>query len=272
MTTTYRQRFGLTATPFSKSAYDKSFFTETAGYKRLEQSFQMLVEEPGLGVLTAEPGVGKTAAIRNLALALPRPRYRVVYVCDTAIGPLDAYRALALELDLEPAFRRAALWRQLKERILHMVDERDEHPLLIVDEAQNLPERFLLDFSGFLNFAFDSRDLFTTWLVGQPQLRGRLRKHHYAALKTRIVTSVHLEPIGSRDDFSAFLEHGLEAVGVKTSIIADSARELIYRASGAVPREIAKLVRKAMRRADERGQNFIDDAVMEAVLSEEEKI
>ena len=167
---------------------------------------------------------------------------------------------------------RAALWRQLKERILHMVDERDEHPLLIIDEAQNLPDRFLLDFSGFLNFAFDSRDLFTTWLVGQPQFRGRLRKHHYAALKTRIVTSVHLEPIGSRDDFSAFLEHGLKAVGVKTSIIADSARELIYRASGAVPREIAKLVRKAMRRADERGQNFIDDVVMEAVLSEEEKI
>ena len=272
MTTTYRQRFELTGTPFPKSACDKSFFTAISGYKRLEQSFQMLLEEPGLGVLTADPGVGKTAAIRNLAQALPRPRYRVVYVCDTAIGPLDVYRALALELDLEPAFRRAALWRQLKERILHMVDERDEHPLLIVDEAQNLPDRFLVDFSGFLNFAFDSRDLFTTWFVGQPQLRARLRKQHYAALKTRIVNSVHLEPIGSREHFSAFLEHGLEAVGVKSSIIADSARELIYRASGGLPREVGKLVRKAMRRADERSQNFIDDVVMEAVLEEEAQI
>ena len=270
--TTYRQRFELTGTPFPKGAYDKSFFTETPGYKRLEQSFEMLLEEPGLGVLTADPGVGKTAAIRNLAQALARPQYHVVYVCDTAIGPLDVYRALALELDLEPAFRRAALWRQLKERILHMVDERDERPVLIVDEAQNLPDRFLVDFSGFLNFAFDSRDLFTTWLVGQPQLRARLRKQHYAALKTRIVNSVHLEPIGSRKHFSAFLEHGLEAVGVKSSIIADSARELLYRASGGLPRQVGKLVRKAMRRADERGQNFIDDAVMEAVLGEEGEI
>lgn len=272
MTATYRQRFELTAAPFPKNAYDKSFFTDVPGYKRLEQSFEMLLEEPGLGVLTAEPGVGKTAAIRNLALALPRPRYRVVYVCDTAIGPLDAYRALALELDLEPAFRRAALWRQLKERILQMVDERDEHPLLVLDEAQNLPDRFLLDFSGFLNFAFDSRDLFTTWLVGQPQLRPRLRKQHYAALKTRIVTWVHLEPVGSRERFAAFLEHGLKAAGVKASIIADSARELIYRASAGLPREAGKLIRKAMRRADERGQNFIDDVVMEAVLAEEGEI
>lgn len=272
MTSTYRQRFELTGMPFPKGASDKTFFAEADGYKRLERSFQMLLEEPGLGVLTAEPGVGKTAAIRNLSKALPRPHYRVVYVCDTAIGPLDAYRALALELDLEPAFRRAALWRQLKERILHMVDERDEHPLLIIDEAQNLPDRFLVDFSGFLNFAFDSRDVFTTWLVGQPQLRARLRKHHYAALKTRIATSVHLDPISSREQFGAFLEHGLDAVGVKSSIVADSARELIYRASGGVPREIAKLIRRAMRRADERGQSYLDDVVVEEALSEEGEI
>jgi len=272
MTTAYRQRFALTGAPFPKNAQETTFFSETAGYKRLQRSFAMLLEEPGIGVLTAEPGVGKTAAIRNLALALPRPQYRVVYVCDTAIGALDAYRALALEPGLEPAFRRAALWRQLKERIVHMVDEHDEHPILIVDEAHHLPDRFLADFSGFLNFAFDSRDLFTTWLVGQPQLRARLRKQHYAALRTRIVTAVHLEPIASREHFTAYLEHGLQAIGVKSSIIADSARELLYRASGGLPREIGKLVRKALRRADEREQNFIDEAVVESVLGEEEEL
>lgn len=124
---------------------------------------------------------------------------------------------------------RAALWRQLKDRILHMVDEGEEQPPLIIDEPtkRRVSRPLLLDFSGFPNFAFDSRDVFTTWLVGQPQLRARLRKHHYAALKTRIVTSVHLEPISSREHFIAVLEHGLKAAGVKSSI-ADSARELIY--------------------------------------------
>ena len=153
-----------------------------------------------------------------------------------------------------------------------MVDEHDEHPILIVDEAQHLPDRFLADFSGFLNFAFDSRDLFTTWLVGQPPLRARLRKQHYAALRTRVVTSIHIEPIASREHFVTYLEHGLETVGAKPSIIVDSARELLYRASGGLPREIGKLVRKAMRRADERDQNFIDDAVMESVIAEEDEI
>jgi type II secretory pathway predicted ATPase ExeA len=222
--------------------------------------------------LTAEPGVGKTAAVRNLALALPRPQYRVVYVCDTSIGPLDVYRTLAIELGLEPAYRRAALWRQLKDRIIHMVDERAEQPLLIVDEAQHLPDRFLSDFSGFLNFAFDSRDLFTTWLVGQPRLRTRLRLNHYAALRTRIVTSVHLEPFSSRELFCEFLEHGLAATGLKSSILADSARELLYRASSGLAREVGKIIRKAMRYAAERGQSFLDETVLEDVITEGDEI
>lgn len=264
----YRQRFGLTALPFPKNARDKVFFREHEGYKRLERSFQMLCEEPGLGLLTAEPGVGKTASIRSLALALPRPQFRVIYLADTAIGPADVYRALAFELGLKPAFRRAALWRDLKEALLTMVDERAEQPLLVIDEAHHLSERFLADFSGFLNFAFDSRDLFTTWLVGQPQLRARLRLQVHAALRSRIMTSLHLEPFVSRELFAAFLEHGLQAVGAKGSLIADSARELIFRASGGLAREAGKLVRRALRLAHERAENFIDEDVVTAAIAE----
>lgn len=264
----YRQRFGLTGHPFPKSASGKTFFTEHEGYKKLERGFQMLLEEPGLGLLTAEPGVGKTAAIRNLAQALPRPQHRVVYLSDTAIGPLDLYRTLALELGLKPSHRRSVLWRELKGRLEQMVDERSERPVLILDEAQHLSDGFLGDFSGFLNFAFDSRDLFTTWLVGMPQLRARLKLQAHAALHTRITASAHLEPFSSRDVFQAFLAHGLSAVGLKGSIFADSARELLFRASRGLPRQASKIVRRALRIAHEREQTFVDDQVMEAAVAE----
>jgi hypothetical protein len=39
-------------------------------------------------------------------------------------------------------------------------------PIVIIDEGQCLSDTFLLDLGGFWNFAFDSRDLFTLWLVG----------------------------------------------------------------------------------------------------------
>ena len=74
----YRQRFGLSGHPLPKDAQGKTFFDKTPGYKKLERAFGQLVEDPGLGVLTADAGVGKTAAIRNLCASLPRPDHFVL--------------------------------------------------------------------------------------------------------------------------------------------------------------------------------------------------
>lgn len=191
-----------------------------------------------------------------------------MYLSDTQVGPVDLYRTLAWELGIEPAFRRVALWRDLKSRLLHMVDERDERPVIIIDDAHHLSERFLSDFSGFLNFAFDSRDLFTTWLVGHTELRTRLKLYRYTALRTRIVASVHLEPHTKREVFAKFLSHGLAAAGAKKTIFTDSAHELLFRASGGLARDVSKIVRRAFRIADERELSFVDDGVMEAAIGE----
>ena len=116
----YRHRFSLTANPLGKDAQGKTFFDKTPAYQKLKRRFAQLAEEPGLGLLTAEPGVGKTAAIRNLCAQLPRPDYLVLYLCDTSVSPLDLYRTLALELGVRPCTaapscgpisrRRSAIW------------------------------------------------------------------------------------------------------------------------------------------------------------------
>ena len=154
----YRQRFGFTGHPLPKDAHGKTFFDQGPGYKKLERAFRQLVADPGLGVLTADAGVGKTAAIRNLCAQLPKPDYLVLYLCDTAVAPLDLYRTLATELGVRPSHRRAQLWTDIKKALVHLVDERGTSPLIILDEAQHLSDPFLIDLSGFLNFAFDSRD------------------------------------------------------------------------------------------------------------------
>ena len=63
---TYRQRFSLIHDVMPKAACGKSFYDKSEGYLRLQRSFRALLEDKGVGLLTAEPGVGKTAAIRNL--------------------------------------------------------------------------------------------------------------------------------------------------------------------------------------------------------------
>jgi len=263
----YRKRFGLRGHPLPKDAVGATFFTDTPGYTRLERDFHTLLEDRGLGVLTAAAGVGKTAAIRNLCAALPRPDHRVLYVCDTAVAPLDLYRTLASELGVTPSHRRSQLWTDIKNALVHLVDEQGALPILVVDEAQHLSDRFLIDLSGFLNFAFDSRDLFPLWLVGMPALAGHLRMQQHAALAMRVAVHVHLEPL-DRDDFVAMIAHGLSAVGAKDKLLSDTALELLFRTSRGLPRVASRLLRTALRESHRREQSFVDDHALEAAIEQ----
>lgn len=261
----YRKRFGLKHHPLPKDAAKKSFFDDTPGHQDLAREFATLLDDRGLGLLTGPSGVGKTAAIRSLCDALPSPDHRVLYLCDTATSPLEVYRTLAADLGVRPSHRRGQLWNDIKKTLVHMVDERGTVPVVVVDEAQHLTDRFLADLGGFLNFAFDRRELFVMWLVGMPALLRRLRMQQHAALAMRVSAHVHLEPL-SRDDFVAMIEHGLRNAGATERLLSEPAMEMLLRSSRGIPRVASKVLRAALRTAHERDQGFVDEHVMEHAL------
>jgi len=261
----YRKRFGLTGHPLPKNTQGKTFFEDTPGYERLKRDFGHLIIEPGIGTIDADAGVGKTAAVRNLCAQLPKPDYLVLYNCDTAVAPLDLYRTIATAIGVQPSHRRAQLWTDIKKTLVHMVDERGIHPVIIIDEAQHLSDKFLVDLSGFLNFAFDSRDLLTMWLVGMPRFVRQLRMQQHAPLAMRVACHVHLEPL-DRPTFQAFIEHGLKAAGATQNLLSDPTLELLFRTSRGVPRVASKLLRSALRLAHERDQSFVDEHIMETAI------
>lgn len=263
----YRQRFGLTGHPLPKSAQGKTFFDKTPGFGRLDKAFTRLVRDPGLGLLIADAGVGKTAAMRHLCAKLPKPDYLVLYLCDTTVSPLDLYRTLAAEIGVRPSHRRAQLWTDIKKALVHLVDERGTTPVVVIDEAQHLSDRFLIDLSGFLNFAFDSRDLICLWLLGLPSLERTLQMHQHAPLLMRVSEKVHLEAL-DRETFTAAVEHGLRAAGASTKLLADPAMELLFRASRGVLRVGARILRAALLLAHERDQTFVDESVLEAACDQ----
>lgn len=263
----YRQRFGLTQHPLPKDAHGKTFFEKSPSYQRLERAFCELLEDRGVGLLTGEPGVGKTAALRNLCHKLPAPDYRVIYLADTTVSPLDLYRSLAQELQIKPAHRRAQLWADIKKTLVDLVDNRSITPIVVIDEAQHLSERFLLDLSGFLNFAFDSRDLFPLWLSGLPGLARTLRLQHHAALTTRIAAHVQFESL-ARESFAAAIEHALKVAGAQSRLLSDPALEMLFRATRGVPRNAARALRAALRKAHEHDQSFVDEHRMAEAIEE----
>lgn len=90
---------------------------------------------------------------------------------------------------------------------------RDKVPVVIVDEAQNLPHEFFRDLPSFLNFVFESKDYMTLWLVGHAELARELNKPCFAALSSRIQVRCELKPVIERDAFKALIQHGFNQAG-----------------------------------------------------------
>ena len=259
------QHFGLKHYPLDK---EHAELWDDGVLERLNQRFTWLLESPGIGVLTGEAGVGKTAALRQLTRALNPHRYHLVYLAETDFARLDLYRSLALALGLEPAHRRAALWRDLKARIHELADGKGILPLWIIDEAHHLPVEFFRDLPAFLNFAFDSRDLLALWLLGHPALAQTLARAPYAALASRIQVHLRLKPITERERFQHLIAHALHHSGAQHTLLSDSGMELLRQASRGLPRQAGRLLKTAMHLAVPKGLNHLPDELIQQAIEE----
>lgn len=261
----YLPHFGLRHPPLGKEfsePWDDGTLTQ------LGERFNWLLQSPGIGLITGEPGVGKTAALRHLTRALNPHRYQVIYQAETDFGRIDIYRGLARALGLEPCYRRAQLWRDIKDRIHEMVDNKQVTPVWIIDEAQNLPLEFFRDFPAFLNFAFDTRDLITVWLMGHPCLAQTLERAPYAALSGRIQVRVRINPVVERERFTLLIQHALKSAGCQHTLLADSGMELLRQTSKGLPRQAGRILCTAMRLAVPKGLNHLPDELLKQAIEE----
>jgi MSHA biogenesis protein MshM len=261
----YLQHFGLTQAPLGKAMVE---LWDDGALLRLTERFHWLLEAPGIGLLTGESGVGKTALLRQLTQTLNPHRYRVIYLAETDFGRIDLYRGLALALGLEPAYRRAQLWRELKARILELAHSQQVLPVWIIDEAQNLPAEFFRDLPAFLNFAFDAQDLMTVWLVGHSSLAQTLARAPCAALAGRLAVRLHLKPILERERFAQLIQHALKTAGCPHTLLADSGLELLRQASQGLPRQAGRILRTAMQMAVPKGLNHLPDDLLQQAIEE----
>ena len=261
----YLQHFGLTHAPLGKQV--KALWND-GQISQLEERFSWLLESPGVGLLTGEAGAGKTAALRQLCQPLNPHCYQVIYLAETDFGRVDLYRSLALTLGLEPAYRRAQLWRDIKARVIELVDGCQQLPVWIIDEAQNLPKAFFQDLPAFLNYAFDSRDLMTVWLVGHPVLAQTLSRAPYAALNSRIQVRQKFEPIMERERFSGLIKHAFMDAGCQQTLMSDSGLEMLRQASQGNMRRAGLVLNQVMHIAMTKGQNHLPDDLLQQAIEE----
>jgi type II secretory pathway predicted ATPase ExeA len=261
--------FGFKKTPFSDRPDAKQVFPSQA-WTQVNTRLQFLVDHHGAGLLTGEVGAGKSTAARSFTATLNPNLFKVIYLHWTPGSPLDLFRQLARELDLEPAHHRGDLVRQISQTIVRLNQSKKQHPLLICDEAQLLGHPALEHLPLLLNFDMDSSRYLTVLLVGQPLLRRTLSLQMHEPLRQRIAVQYHLDGL-SRDELDAYLAHQLKVAGCGQPLFDDTARQALYQATKGILRKVNKLAVTALRLAAARkastvGEAILLDATAEALL------
>jgi len=110
--------------------------------------------------------------------------------------------------------------------------------VLIIDEAQNLSLRLLEQIRMLSNLETDKDKLIQIVLVGQPQLREKLRSPALQQLQQRIGVHYHIMPL-DLDEVGTYVEHRLHVAGSDGSLTwLDGAIEEVFQCSKGIPRLI----------------------------------
>jgi type II secretory pathway predicted ATPase ExeA len=263
----YEGYWGLSEKPFRKTP-DPRFLFLNETYEEALERLVFAVEEMELALLTGEVGSGKTLLTRALVDRMGE-RYETGMILNPRLSPRQFLRTVALELGIaEPRFHANDLLDQIHERLLAL-DEQGRSTLLVVDEAHLIPGKPTFEEIRLLtNFQLDDRNLIAIILVGQPELRERLRHRTYRAVTQRVGVSFQLKPLDV-EDTRAYLVHRLTVAGAGASVFSDEAVRRLHAASGGVPRLLNHLATQALVEGMARGIGEVDEDSVRAVVEDD---
>lgn len=244
--------WGARTMPFgvgSKEPYRSS------GIQKLMGQLQQLLQVRANGVLHGPNGVGKTLLIDLIAESLPEKLFSIIRLSHTSLTGADLIRSLCLAMAVPPQMRRSdnvhlihSHWKQMSSL----------HPLLIVDESQNLNAAALEELRLLSCGPRDrhSSAAFSLLLVGDEDLLPRLQMGVHRPLRSRLGFCLGL-PAFSQQETQAYLICRWKEVGVNSCPIEEAAQLLIHQASAGMARTINQLCQLAITHAIEQSDQIL---------------
>ncbi|BEE01569.1 TPA: MSHA fimbrial biogenesis protein MshM [Aeromonas dhakensis] len=256
----YLNHFGLQEAPFGLTPNTGFYYGLPPHEEALQVLNWALAQGEGFIKVTGEVGTGKTLLCRKLLSELgseERP-VRLAWLPNPHLSPAELRIALALELGL-PVRDQSEL--DLTDRIhRHLISlhRQGSRVVVLIDEAQALPDETLEAIRLFGNLETESSKLLQIVLFGQPELDSRLAKPHLRQLRQRIGFSYCLRPLRF-DETRAYLEHRLHISGYRGApLFGGAALRQLWRASRGIPRLINILAQKCLMLAYGQGARQID--------------
>ncbi|MGB5453595.1 MAG: AAA family ATPase [Sedimenticolaceae bacterium] len=244
----YLDFFGLAEAPFSLTPDTAFYYSNPSHQEALNTLLVALQMGEGFIKVTGEVGTGKTLLCRKLLRELAEDDdVLTAYIPNPALTPPALRFSLADELGIN--YHR----NMGQHRVLQMINDRlveekaaGRRVVLIVDEAQALPEDCLEAVRLLTNLETEKSKLVQVVLFGQPELDTHLDRPSVRQLRQRITFSHRLTSMDVKA-VSGYLVHRLAVAGYRGPRLFDAplVREM-FRACNGVPRLINIVAHKCL--------------------------
>jgi general secretion pathway protein A len=236
--------FGLKRFPFDKNIKSAQAM-DTEPLKECLARLEYIKRRGGILLLTGDPGVGKTLALRKYAQNLNQNLFKTLYTPLSTLSRSDLLYHLNRMIGLPPRLSKSAIYTQIQHALLESKEQMGKTVMLIIDEAHLLQTGPLEELRLLTNFKMDSYDPFILVLSGQSDLRRIMEFAVMEPFNQRIAIRYHmpaLTPLESKH----YISHHLKLAGAGEPILDDAALKAVHELSFGIPRKIGAITEQAL--------------------------
>ena len=262
----YTKYWNLYEKPFELTPDPKYVYYSKAHEDALLRLMYTVRDAKGAMLLTGGYGCGKTILSRVFLNELVgMNRYEVALMTNPRYNAKEFLVEIVYQLGGERHDYKS------KGELLHIFNEmiyrnleNHKETVIVVDEAQAIEDlETFEEFRLLLNFQQNNRFLLTVILIGQPELRVRLKS--LPQLRQRLMIEYHLNPLDEKE-CNQYIDHRLRVAGAQTEIFEPRAKKLIFRCSSGIPRVVNGIADIALLVGYSENKKVIDEAFLQRVV------
>jgi general secretion pathway protein A len=265
---TYQDFFKLSDTPFRLTPDVDYFFNSEGHGAALETLLYSIRSGEGFVQITGQPGVGKTMLVRHLLNQLGG-EVTTALILHPRLGAEDILKVILEDLgvpsDVIETNTKEGLLRFFRKHLLE-TGRKGCTKVVIVDEAQEIPEDTLEELRLLSNLETEKKKLLSIILVGQTELEEKLSCRSLRQLHQRITIRYRIDPF-SRKETVDYILHRLSIAGATGNVhFSDRVLNTIHRKSAGIPRRINIICERALMAACVEGVRVIKNSHLKSAL------
>jgi general secretion pathway protein A len=270
---TYLDFYGLADFPFSLTSNPRYLYASRAFARTWTDVTSAVARRAGIIVITGESGTGKTLMCRALLEQLG-PDTLLSAIADPHLSADDLLRQILTDFGASGDEANGAVPDRSADQLLASLenffrkrDLRDNHAIVLIDEAQHLRAAVLELIQRLNTFEADNGKRLQILLVGPPELYSKLHRSLLRSFSQRVACWATLLPF-DRDEVGPCLTRRLEVAGAdgKAVEFVPAAIDALAGGSQGNPRFVNVIADHALQVGFARRSHAIDESIVREAI------